>query len=63
MNGFPLKLPEEWKQRTRVFIARKEPSQVMNPLVSREMYVADRERAGSGCKTPDGNRPKLTPRH
>lgn len=64
MRSLPqLKLPEEWKQRTHVFIVRKGPSQIMNPLVTKGMYDADRERADFGRKASNGNRPKLAPKH
>jgi hypothetical protein len=36
-------LPEDWKQRTRVFVTRKKPFQAMTPMVSKTAYVADRE--------------------
>ena len=38
-----LMLPEDWKQRTRVFVTRKKPFQAMTPMVSKTAYVADRE--------------------
>ena len=37
---------EEWKRRTRVLVARKKPFQIMTPLVSKEEYDAERDRAG-----------------
>ena len=37
-----LMLPEDWKQRTRVFVSRK-PVQTMTPMVSKSAYEAERE--------------------
>jgi hypothetical protein len=38
-----LMLPEDWKQRTRVFVTRKTASPMMAPLVPKEVYDADRK--------------------
>jgi hypothetical protein len=38
-----LMLPEDWKQRTRVFVTRKKPSQPMTPMVSKAAYDSERE--------------------
>ena len=41
-----LKLPEDWKQRTRVFATPKKPFQAMTPMVSKKAYEAEREGNG-----------------
>jgi hypothetical protein len=38
-----LMLPEDWKQRTRVFVTRKTSFQAMTPMVSKKTYEAERE--------------------
>jgi len=38
-----LMLPDDWKQRTRVFVTRKTPLQAMTPMVSKKTYEAERE--------------------
>jgi hypothetical protein len=48
MNRLPLPvlfLPERWKARTRVFVEHKRSVGVLAPMVSREIYAADRARA------------------
>lgn len=46
MNKLPcLRLPEDWKHQTPVFVAPKRPSGVLAPLMSEETYEADRERS------------------
>ncbi|MDP1960645.1 MAG: hypothetical protein Q8K93_00445 [Reyranella sp.] len=45
-----LALPEDWKQRTRVFVTRRTPFQAMTPMVPKEAYDAERngrDRAGA----------------
>jgi hypothetical protein len=41
-----LALPEDWKQRTRVFVTRRKPFQApfqsMTPMVPKESYDAER---------------------
>lgn len=37
-----LALPEDWKQRTRVFVTRRRPFQAMTPMVPKESYDAER---------------------
>ncbi len=49
-----LKLPEDWRRRTRVFVARKKPRGVVAPIISAETYEEDRRRNNS--------RPDLSPR-
>jgi hypothetical protein len=39
-----LVLPEDWKQRTRVFVMRRKPFQAITPMVPRETYDAERNR-------------------
>jgi|GEM_PF-6773608 len=39
-----LALPEDWKQRTRVFVTRRKPVQAMTPMVPKEAYDAERNR-------------------
>jgi hypothetical protein len=51
-----LMLPEDWKQRTRVFVTRKKPVQTMTPMVPKAAYEADRK--GNG--RPDTGRPSAT---
>ena len=44
-----LELPREWKQRTRVFVtAAAKPRRGLTPLVSREVYDAERGRGPTG---------------
>jgi hypothetical protein len=45
-----LTLPEDWKQRTRVFVTPRKPVETMTPLVAKAAYDSDREsnaRAGA----------------
>ena len=37
-----LEMPPDWKQRTRVFVTRTKPRHGLTPLVSREVYDAER---------------------
>jgi len=53
MDKLPeLILPEDWKQRTRVFVTRKKPSGIMAPLVSKETYDANRRRTSTQTAEP-----------
>jgi hypothetical protein len=53
MDKLPeLILPEDWRQRTRVFVTRKKPCGVMAPLVSKETYDADRWRTSTQAVNP-----------
>jgi hypothetical protein len=53
MDKLPeLILPEDWKQRTRVFVIRTTPYGVMAPLVSKETYDADRWRTSLQAAKP-----------
>jgi hypothetical protein len=47
MHGLPeLKLPEDWRRRTRVFVTpAKRRRAGLTPLVPREVYDAEREAA------------------
>jgi hypothetical protein len=48
-----LKLPPDWKQRTRVFVTRaKKPRTGLAPLVSREVYDAERPPSHAGKAPP-----------
>lgn len=37
-----LALPEDWKQRTRVFVTRRKPFQAMIPMVAKQACDAER---------------------
>jgi hypothetical protein len=43
MPPVDLMLPDDWKQRTRVFVTRKTPVQTMTPMVPKAAYDADRD--------------------
>jgi hypothetical protein len=49
-----LRMPNDWKLRTRVFVSRAKPRPGLAPLVSREVYDAERPpaRAGKGSPRP-----------
>ena len=48
-----LKMPNDWKQRTRVFVAAAaKPRRGLAPLVSREVYDAERPPARTGKGSP-----------
>jgi len=49
-----LALPEDWKQRTRVFVTRRKPFQAMTPMVPKQAYDAERNRCdrASAAWTP-----------
>ncbi len=48
-----LKMPNDWKQRTRVFVtAAAKPRPGLAPLVPREVYDAERPPARAGKGSP-----------
>ena len=49
MHGLlDLKMPKDWKQRTRVFVSAAKPRCSQTPLISREVYDAERGRGPTG---------------
>ena len=52
LKPLALILPDDWKQRTRVFVTRKTPVQTMTPMVPKVAYDADRNNGRAEVTRP-----------
>jgi hypothetical protein len=52
LKPLALILPDDWKQRTHVFVTRKTPVQTMTPLVPKAAYDADRNNGRTEVASP-----------